>query len=75
MDLTTKEGVLSYLADHTAYDVVSVSLLSGGWTNFTWRIKLCTPLDEHRAIIVKHAAPYALYSKAVSISQERMVSS
>ncbi len=56
-DLTTPEGVLAYLAT-TPFASASAELLSGGTTNFVFRLQLNAPYEGRQTLILKHARPY-----------------
>ncbi|KAI9466949.1 kinase-like domain-containing protein [Lactarius psammicola] len=56
-DLTTAEGVLAYLAT-TPFASASAELLSGGTTNFNFRLQLNAPHEGRPTLILKHARPY-----------------
>ncbi|KAH9081518.1 kinase-like domain-containing protein [Lactarius deliciosus] len=55
-DLTTAEGVLTYLAT-TPFASASAKLLSGGSTNFIFRLQLNAPHEGRSTLILKHARP------------------
>ncbi|KAF9453893.1 hypothetical protein P691DRAFT_812509 [Macrolepiota fuliginosa MF-IS2] len=56
-DLTTEAGVEAYLAD-TPFACTKAEALSGGFGNFTFRLRLRQPRDGHETLVLKHAAPY-----------------
>ncbi|KAI9454133.1 kinase-like domain-containing protein [Lactarius psammicola] len=56
-DLTTAEGVLAYLAT-TPFASASAELLSGGSTNFIFRLRLNAPYKGRQTLVLKHARPY-----------------
>lgn len=74
-DLTTKEGVQSYLTQHLSLNVDPDGLkrLGGGYCNFLWRVKLNTPYQGYESIILKHAQAYLSSDEAVDIGVERLV--
>jgi len=53
-DLKTADGVLEYLAS-TPFAAHSATLLTGGTTNFCFRIQLKTPYKNHETLVVKHS--------------------
>lgn len=55
-DLTTSEGVLAYLAT-TPFASASAKPLSGGSTNFIFRLQLNAPHEGRSMLILKHARP------------------
>ncbi|KAH9031860.1 kinase-like domain-containing protein [Lactarius hengduanensis] len=55
-DLTTAEGVLAYLAT-TTFASASAKQLSGGSTNFIFRLQLNAPHEGRSTLILKHARP------------------
>ncbi|GJJ10079.1 hypothetical protein Clacol_004305 [Clathrus columnatus] len=75
-DLMTADGVKFYLFQ-TSYRAANVTLLTDGFTNFTYRVKLETPfLDPSLStlistIILKHAEPYIATNKAFPLAVER----
>jgi len=73
VDLTTIAGVRKYLADtHFASD--TITSLSGGFANFTYRIHLNDPLEGKGSFILKYAAPYvAAFGATMPLTTERQV--
>ncbi|KAG6333445.1 hypothetical protein ID866_5647 [Astraeus odoratus] len=55
--LATEAGIQSYL-QNTAFEAHAVNRLSGGVTNFTYRIHLVEPIDGKSTFVVKYATPY-----------------
>lgn len=55
--LTTEAGIQTYL-QNTPFASHTVDLLSGGYTNFTYRIHLHAPVDGMSTFILKYAPPY-----------------
>lgn len=74
-DLTTQDGVRSYLTQHLSLDVDpnGVSRLGGGYCNFAWRVKLNAPYQGHESIILKHAQAHLSSDQTVEIGVERLV--
>ena len=63
-DLTTPEGVQRYLSP-TSFASLEVTMLEGGVTNFTYRIKLQEPYSvtmpkpgQIHTMVLKHAEPH-----------------
>jgi 5-methylthioribose kinase len=56
-DLSTPQGVLAYLAQ-TRYASARADPLSGGTTNFVFRLHLNMPYEGRTTLILKHARPY-----------------
>ncbi|KIK12034.1 hypothetical protein PISMIDRAFT_689864 [Pisolithus microcarpus 441] len=59
--LVAAAGVQTYL-ENTAFASHTVDLLSGGFTNFTYRIHLHTPIDGRSTFVLKYAPPYVASS-------------
>lgn len=60
-DLATIAGVRKYLINtHLASDTITVLL--GGFGNFTYRIHLNDPFEGKETFILKYAAPYVAAS-------------
>ncbi|KAI5982340.1 hypothetical protein EDD15DRAFT_2203011 [Pisolithus albus] len=57
----TAAGVQAYL-ENTASASHTVDLLSGGFTNFTYRIHLHTPIDGGSVFVPEYAPPYVASS-------------
>jgi 5-methylthioribose kinase len=72
-DLATIAGVQRYLANtHFASDTISV--LSGGFANFAYRIHLNDPFEGKGTFILKYAAPYiAASGGTMPLALERQV--
>lgn len=74
-DVATITGVRKYLAD-TRFASDTITVLSGGFANFTYRIHLNDPFDGKGTFILKYAAPYVAASGgAMPLPTERQVSS
>ncbi|KAH9065611.1 kinase-like domain-containing protein [Lactarius vividus] len=69
-DLTTAEGVLAYLAT-TPFASASTKLLSGGLTNFVFRLQLKAPHEGRSTLILKHTRPYSATSPEFSLPVSR----
>ncbi|KAJ7114572.1 kinase-like domain-containing protein, partial [Mycena crocata] len=69
-DLTTVSGVEAYLAT-TKFTSTRVSALSGGSSNFTYRLHLATPHGGHTTLVMKHARPYVARSVDIPFAIER----
>ncbi|GJJ10091.1 hypothetical protein Clacol_004317 [Clathrus columnatus] len=77
-DLTTTDGVKAYLF-HTPYRAVNVTSLTGGFTNFTYRVTLQKPFFDSSTspgalistVVLKHAKPYIASVRTYSASAER----
>lgn len=73
--LATEAGIQTYLRN-TPFASHTVDLLRGGYTNFTYRIHLHTPVDGMSTFILKYAPPYvaaAADSIPVPFSPDRQV--
>ncbi|KAI6117890.1 kinase-like domain-containing protein [Pisolithus croceorrhizus] len=66
--LATAAGVQAYL-ENTAFASHTVDLLSGGFTNFTYRIHLHTPIDGRSTFVLKYAPPYVAASFIIGPTQ------
>lgn len=78
-DLTTPGGVAGYLAS-TPFAASNVAPISGGFSNFTYRITLREPycaapdLDTPaKTLVLKHAEPYVAAWKETPFAVERQV--
>ncbi|KAJ7493839.1 kinase-like domain-containing protein [Mycena latifolia] len=70
-DLSTVAGVQAYLAP-TQFASTSVTPLSGGNSNFTYRLHLSAPYQGHSTLVMKHARPYvALSASKIPFAIER----
>lgn len=74
LNLSTVDGIRSYLQKDLSLDVESVESLSGGRINFVWRAKLGTPYEGRNSIVVKHAEPFTAIDQSASVAVERLVS-
>lgn len=73
MDLGTEEGVRIYLAE-TEWAGAEVIPLSGGNTNFVFRLRLIAPYRGKETIVLKHAKTYVKTFKSIVLGLERQVS-
>jgi hypothetical protein len=72
-DLTTVTGVRRYLAD-TDFASDTITVLSGGFANFTYRIHLNDSFEGKETFILKYASPYfAASGGAIPLATERQV--
>lgn len=77
-DLTTTEGVLSFLST-TPFAASNVVVVSGGFANFTYRITLLEPYTavgsdaSVQTLVLKHAEPYVATIKSLPFGVERQV--
>ncbi|KAJ6495519.1 kinase-like domain-containing protein [Mycena vulgaris] len=70
-DLSAASGVQAYLAT-TPFASTVVTPLSGGNSNFTYRLHLSTPYEGHPTLVMKHARPYvALSASKIPFAIER----
>lgn len=72
MDLGTEEGVRTYLAG-TAWGGAEIIPLSGGYTNFVFRLRLTVPYRGKDTVVLKHAKGHVKISKSMKIGLERQV--
>ncbi|KAH7914754.1 kinase-like domain-containing protein [Hygrophoropsis aurantiaca] len=71
LDLSTSEGVKEYLKD-TVFAPHTVTRLSGGFGNFTYRIQLIAQHEGRATYVLKYAAPYVAVSlEAIPFSTDR----
>lgn len=56
-DLTTDSGVKAYVAD-APFASHTITSLSGGSGNYTYRIHLSAPYEGQSTLVLKHAEPY-----------------
>ncbi|KAG6846035.1 hypothetical protein H0H87_006399 [Tephrocybe sp. NHM501043] len=57
IDLTSIDGVRAYLAG-TTFASHTITALSGGTANFTYRIHIMKPIDDQETFVLKHAEPF-----------------
>lgn len=84
LDLTTPEGVKTYLAQ-TSFQATDVTVMVGGNGNFTYRVTLKEPFSPPSVVperepqppitrvILKHAEPYAATNKNFPLDLKRQV--
>lgn len=72
LDLSNPQHVTQYLST-TPWAAKSVTPLSGGYTNFTYRIELAEPYQEQERVVLKHGKPYIPMAKQFALSVERQV--
>lgn len=61
---------------NTQYAASSLTRLSGGISNFTFRAKLLQPLsDGSKSVIIKHSAPHSALNSAFALDVARSASS
>ena len=72
IDLTTTQGVVVYLAA-TPFACAKAEPLSGGRTNFIFRLHLITPYQGRSTLVLKHARPYSAITPEFSIPVSRQV--
>lgn len=73
MDLGTEEGVRTYLAE-TEWAGAEVIPLSGGLTNFVFRLRPVVPYRGKETIVLKHAKGYVKSFQTIKVGLERQVS-
>ncbi|KAF9469683.1 kinase-like domain-containing protein [Collybia nuda] len=59
LDLGTVSGIQTYLSN-TPFASDHITILSGGYSNFAYRIKLILPYDGRTTLVVKHSKSYVL---------------
>ena len=70
LDLSDSKHVEQYLSA-TPWAAKSVVPLSGGYTNFTFRIELAEPFEGQETVVLKHSKPYV--AREWSLTTERQV--
>ena len=73
LDLSNPQHVSQYLSA-TPWAAKSVTPLSGGYTNFTFRIELAEPYQGQETVVLKHGKSYVSVTDGSSLSVERQVS-
>ena len=71
-DLADEASVLSYLSS-TPFACTSVTALSGGSANYVYRLHLAEEYNGRRALVLKHAKPYARTAKDFALHVTRQV--
>jgi hypothetical protein len=72
LDLSNSQHVAQYLSV-TPWTAKSIASLSGGYTNFAFRIELAEPYKGRESVILKHSKSYIPMAKEFSFSVERQV--
>ena len=72
LDLANPQHVAQYLSA-TPWAAKSITSLSGGYTNFVFRIELAEPYRGQERVILKHSKSYIPMAKEFSFSVERQV--
>ncbi|KAJ2918419.1 hypothetical protein MD484_g2019, partial [Candolleomyces efflorescens] len=72
-DLTTEQGVRTYLAGTPFAASDRIETVSGGSANYVYRIWLDTPVEGRKTLILKHTKPYVREFKQVAFTDERQV--
>ena len=72
LDLSNPQHVAQYLST-TPWAAKSVTPLSGGYTNFTFRIELAEPYQGQETVTLKHGKSYVAKAEKTSFSVERQV--
>jgi 5-methylthioribose kinase len=73
VDLTVVTGVRRYLAD-TEFASDTITVLSGDFSNFTYRVHLNDSFKGKETFILKYALPYfAASGGAIHLATERQV--
>jgi hypothetical protein len=72
LDLSDPQQLKQYLSA-TAWAAKTIRSLSGGYTNFTFRIELAEPYQGQERVILKHGKSYLPLLKEISFSVERQV--
>ena len=72
-DLTTEQGVRTYLAGTPFAASDRIETVSGGSANYVYRIWLDTPFEGRNTLILKHTKPYVREFK-LAFTDERQVS-
>ncbi|KAH7122674.1 kinase-like domain-containing protein [Dendryphion nanum] len=67
IDLTTEEGLRTYLEAHGT-PTTDVTLLTGGTANYVYRVTL----EDGKSVIYKHAAPYLHSNRDFAFDPTRM---
>jgi hypothetical protein len=72
LDLSHPKHLEHYLST-TPWAAKSITSLSGGYTNFTFRIELVTPFQGQERVVLKHGKSHIPMAKEFSFSVERQV--
>jgi hypothetical protein len=73
LNLTTERDVRAYL-EKTPYKSTDIIPLSGGLTNYVFRLKLVTPYLGRETLVLKHATSYVKDYQMVAVELDRQVS-
>ncbi|KAJ7697194.1 kinase-like domain-containing protein [Mycena rosella] len=71
-DLSSAAGVQAYLLT-TPFASTTVTPLSGGNSNFAYRLYLSAPYKGHSTLVLKHARPYVALAASIPLAIERQV--
>ncbi|KAF8756229.1 catalytic domain of ctd-like phosphatase [Rhizoctonia solani] len=70
-DLTNSNGVLDYLSN-TQFAAADVQRLTGGFTAFSYRVSLSTPLEDgSTTLIIKHYEDYVAFAPEIRFESTR----
>lgn len=72
LDLSNPQHVVQYLSA-TPWTAKSIVPLSGGYTNFAFRIELAKPYQGQERVVLKHSKSYIPLVEGFSFSTERQV--
>lgn len=72
LDLSVEADVRRYL-ENTAYKSEEVTPLSGGFTNFVFRLKLERPYLGKTRLVLKHGKGYVKEHHMISVKLDRQV--
>ena len=72
-DLTEPRDVLNYLSK-TPFASTEVVPLSGGNSNYVYRLYLKNPYEGRDSLVMKHGRPYVKDDITIALSTERQVS-
>lgn len=73
-DLTKPQDVHDYLLSKTPFASTEVVPLSGGITNYVYRLWLKNPYEGRESLVLKHARPYVKNYLTLAFATERQVS-
>lgn len=72
LDLSDPQHLEQYLST-TPWAAKSITSLSGGYTNFTFRIELAEPHQGQETVVLKHGKSYIPLANKPTLSVERQV--
>ena len=72
LDLSLVSDVLTYLED-TPFASKSAVVLSGGNTNFLFRLHLLEAYSGQRTLVLKHSKDFAATSPSFKLNEQRQV--